>query len=179
VAGLGDTKGGSVPQQPAQRGIRTGQAVGLAVFLVSAIFLGAIFVTGLGTSLDSLQRTAVSLSTLSAAVAASAMLVDGVDLWVRGRRLSPSGVRIVRSLIFVAVLVALLTSLVGGNSLMVLILAPSMVVYLFMARRSPTGSYAAATARGGSRSGGVPSRSSRTGSSTSKSRQRKGGKKHR
>ena len=91
-----------MPQQPAQRGIRTGQAVGLAVFLVSAIFLVAFFVTGLGTSFDSLQRTAASLSTLSAAVAASAMLIDGVDLWVRGRKMAPSSVRIVRSLIFVA-----------------------------------------------------------------------------
>jgi len=178
VAGLGDTKGGSVPQQPAKRGIRAGQALGLTVFLVSAILLTALFVTRLGTAFDSLQLMAASLSTLSAAVAAFAMLIDGVDLWVRGRKMTPYSVKMFRSMIFVAVLVALLTSLVGGNSLMVVILAPSMVVYLFIARR-PGGSYAAATARGGSRSAGSAPRSSRSGSSSSKSRQRKGGKRHR
>ena len=170
-------KADGVPQQPAKRGIRAGQALGLTVFLVSAILLTALFITRLGSAFDSLQLMAASLSTLSAAVAAFAMLIDGVDLWVRGRKMTPYSVRMFRSMIFVAVLVALLTSLVGGNSLMVVILAPSMLVYLFIARRSG-GTYAAATARGGPRPGG-PSRSGRTGNSSSKSRQRKGGKKHR
>ena len=178
MAGLGDTKGGNVPQQPAQRGLRAGQALGLTVFLVSAVLLTALFISRLGSAFDSLQLMAASLSALSAAVAAFAMLLDGVDLWVRGRKMTPNSVKMFRSLIFVAVLVALLTSLVGDDSLMVFILAPSTVIYLFIARR-PGGSYAAATARGGSRSAGSAPRSSRTGSSSSRSRQRKGGKKHR
>ena len=179
MAGLGDTKGGSVPQLPAKRGIRAGQALGLAVFLVSAILLTALFITGLGSAFDSLQRTAASLSALSAAVAAFAMFIDAVDLWVRGRKMTPYGVKMVRSLIFVAVLVALLTSLVGGDSLMAVILAPSMVVYLFIARRRPAGPYAAATARGGPRSGGSGPSGTRAGGSSSKARQRRGGKKRR
>jgi hypothetical protein len=165
-----------VPQQPAKPGIRAGQALGLTVFLASAVLLTALFVSGLGSSFDSLRRVAVSLSTLSAAVAAFAMLIDAVDLWVRGRKMTAYSVKMFRSLIFVAVLVALLTSLVGGNSLMVVILAPSMAVYLFIARRRPAGSYATAT---GSARGGSGSSGGRTVGSTSRSRQRKGGKRHR
>jgi hypothetical protein len=78
-------------------------------------------------------------------------------------------------LVFVAVLGALAASMLGGNSLVILLLAPAMVIYLFISRKRPNTTYATApgSARGGSGSG-------RTGSaSPTKSRQRKGGKKHR
>ena len=103
---------------------------------------------------DSLQTAAAAFSTLCAAVAAVAMLIDAADLWVRGRKMTPYGVRMIRSLVFIAVLGALAGSMLGGNSLVVLFLAPSMIVYLFIARKRPAGSYATApSSRGGSGGG--------------------------
>ena len=43
------------------------------------------------------------------------MLIDAVDLWVRGRKMTPYSVKMFRSLVFVAVLVALLAQLVGAQ----------------------------------------------------------------
>ena len=80
------------------------------------------------------------------------MLIDAVDLWVRGRKMTPHSVKMFRSMVFVAVLGALPASLLGGNSLVVIFLAPAMIIYLLIARRRPGRSYAAATARGGRRS---------------------------
>ena len=47
-------------------------------------------------------------------------------------------------LVFVAVLGALAGSMLGGNSLVVLFLAPSMIIYLVISRKRPAGSYATA-----------------------------------
>ena len=163
-----------MPQQPAKPGIRAGQALGLTIFLATAAFLTALLLSGLGSAFDSLQRAAGSFSTLCAAVAAFAMLFDAADLWVRGRKMTPHSVKMFRSLVFVAVLGALAASMLGGNSLVIVILAPSMFVYLFITRKRPAGTYAAVASRGGSGSG-----PGRPGGSTRKSRQRKGGKKHR
>ena len=163
-----------MPQQPAKPGIRALEALGLTVFLATAAFLTALFLTRIGSVFDSLQTAAAAFSTLCAAIAAFGMLIDAVDLWVRGRKMTPYSVKLFRSLVFVAVLGALAGSMLGGNSLVVLFLAPSMVVYLFIARKRPAGSYATSpSSRSGSGGGRV------TQASPSKSRQRKGGKKHR
>ena len=164
-----------MPQQPAKSGIRALEALGLTVFLATAAFLSALFINRIGSVFDSLQTTAAAFSTLCAAVAAFAMLFDAIDLWVRGRRMAPRTVKNIRALVFIAVLGALASSLLGGNSLVVPFLAPAMIIYLFIARKRPQ-PYAAAT---GSPRGGAGGRPATGRSGTAKSRQRKGGKKHR
>ncbi len=164
-----------MPQQPAKPGFRALEALGLTVFLATAAFLTAMFLSRLGSVFDSLQTAAAAFSTLCAAVAAFGMLIDAADLWVRGRKMTLHSVKMIRMLVFVAVLGAIAASMLGGNSLVIPFLAPAMIIYLFIARKRPNPSYATAqgSARGGSGGG-------RTGSaSPTRSRQRKGGKKHR
>ena len=93
-----------MPQQPAKPGIRALEALGLTVFLATAAFLTALFLARLGSVFDSLQTTAAAFSTLCAAVAAFAMLIDAADLWVRGRGMAPRTVKSSASLVFVAIL---------------------------------------------------------------------------
>ena len=119
-----------MPQQPAKPGIRAGQALGLTVFLATAAFLTALFFSRVGSAFESMLTVAAAFSTLCAAIAAFGMLLDAVDLWVRGRRMTPHGVKMLRSLVFVAVLGALAASMFGGNSLVVLLLGPAMIIYL-------------------------------------------------
>ena len=163
-----------MPQQPAKPGIRVLEALGLTVFLATAAFLTALLLTRLGSVFDSLQTTAAAFSTLCAAVAAFAMLIDAADLWVRKRAMAPRTVKNLRMLVFVAVLGALAASLIGGTSLIIPLLMPAMIVYLFIARRRPGQPYAApATGSRGSAGGRAAT------AAPTKSRQRKGGKKHR
>lgn len=161
-------------QQQGRPGIRAGQALGLTVFLVTAAFLTAILGSRITSVFDSQQTAAAGLSTACAAVAAFAMLIDAIDLWLRGRTMTQRTVKLVRMLVFIAVLGALAASLVGENSLVIPILMPSMLIYFFIARSRPAA--APAGVSGGSR-GGTGARSG--GNTTVKSRQRKGGKKHR
>ena len=167
--------------KPAKPAIRAGQALGLTIFVATAAFLTALLISGVGATFDSVQKAAVSFSTLCAAIAAFVMLLDAADLWVRGRKMTAYSVKMFRSLVFVAVLGALAASLLGGNSLVIIFLAPAMFVYLFITRRNPSDP----CARDGSRAralGGGSSASSgggRPAGAHSKSRQRKGGKKHR
>jgi hypothetical protein len=163
-----------VPQQPAKPGIRVLEALGLTVFLATAAFLTALFLTRLGTVFESLQTAAAAFSTLCAAVAAFGMLIDAADLWVRGRKMTPYSVKMVRMLVFVAVLGALAASMLGGNSLVIFFLAPAMVIYLVISRKRPATRYATAP---GSTRGGPATRPAS--SSSAKSRQRRGGKKRR
>jgi hypothetical protein len=173
-----------VPQQtakPARPAIRAGQALGLTIFVATAAFLTALLLSGVGSVFDSLQKAAVSFSTLCAAIAAFVMLLDAADLWVRGRKMTAHSVRLFRSLVFVAVLGALAASMLGGNSLVIIFLAPAMVTYLLITRRVPKSPYATATgsARSGSRGGSSGSSGGgRPAGPTQKARQRKGGKKH-
>jgi hypothetical protein len=164
-----------LPQQSARPGIRALEALGLTVFLATAALLTALFLSRLSVAFDSTRTVAAAFSTLCAAVATFGMLVDAADLWMRGRKMTPSRVKRLRLLVFVAVLVSLVASMVGGNSLIVVLLAPVMIVYLFIARKRPDEGYAAATGspRGGSGSGRTAS------AAPSKSRQRRGGKKRR
>jgi len=160
-----------VAQQPARPGIRLGQALGLTVFLVTAAFLTALLGSRITSVFTSLPATAAWFSTLCATVASFAMLIDAIDLWLRGRSMAARTVKLVRLMVFIAILGSLAASFVGGNSLVIPILMPSMFVYLFISRTRPADAPAGATAvRGGPapRSGG-----------TAKARQRRGGKKRR
>ncbi|NLE21417.1 MAG: hypothetical protein GX624_01350 [Actinobacteria bacterium] len=154
-------------QQPARPTIRVGQALALTVFFASATFLMALFVSGIGSASDSLQTAGASVSTLCAALAAGAVLVDAVDLWLRGRALSPRTVGLLRIVVLVAMLGALVASFVGENPLVIWILVPVLFIHLFIIRRRPEQGGAGRSVSG-VRSGG-----------TAKSRQRRGGRKRR
>ena len=129
--------------KPARPAIRAGQALGLTIFVATAAFLTALVLSGLGSAFDSMQKAAVEFSTLCAVVASVVMLLDAADLWVRGRKMTAYSVKMYRSLVFVAVLGALAASLFGGNSLVIIFLAPAMIIYLLVTRRNPSEPYAA------------------------------------
>ena len=177
AAGLVTTKGGSVPQQPARPGFRFAQAAGLTVFVVTLALFGGLFINRVGAGLGSLKAASLAFSCVCAAVAAFGMLFDAFDLWVRGRRMTPYSVKMFRSMVFVAVLGALATSMLAGTALLIVFLGPAMIIYLFIARRPPA--QAPSAAQGSSRAGsGRASSSAASSSSAARARQRRGGKKH-
>jgi hypothetical protein len=168
------TKGGSLPPQPARSALSFGQAAGLTLYVATLAILTALFITFLTKGGFDLHRASLLFSTLCAMVATFGMGWDAYDLWVRGRQMTPHSVRLFRSMVFVAVIGALATGFLASSTLPVLVLGPSMLVYLFIARRP-----AAASSRGAGSSRPPASGGGRTGSvSSSKARQRRGGKKH-
>lgn len=168
-----------MPQQPARPSLRAAQAVGLTVFFATATILSALLITRLTAGLGSPQAAAAAFSTACAAIAAFAMLADAMDLWVRGRRMTVHSVKMVRSLVFVAVLAALAASILGGNALVGLVLSPAMFTYLFISRRSTVPLAGSRRAPGGSTTRGARGGTSGRASTPAKARQRRGGKKRR
>ena len=178
--------------QPAGPGTRALQALGLTVFFATALFLAALLVTWVAQGPQGTQQTALVVSTAFAVIGVVAMLVDGADLWMFGRRLQPGTVKTLRYVVFGAVLAALVASLFGRNSVLIIYMLPAMAIYLVISRRRPAPAWTAAR-RGGAQagrrpgasgSGGSGSRSgagSRAGSAprAAKPRQRRGGKKRR
>jgi hypothetical protein len=145
--------------------------------MLTLAVLVALFVTFAGTGVTSLQKGALLFSTATAMLAVGGMGWDAVDLWVRGRKLMPSTVRLLRSLVFLAVLAAVGSSFLSRTTGPVLVLAPSMVVYLFVARRPPEGA-AAGGRRAGAGRQGAPGAARGGAQGSAKARQRRGGKKH-
>ena len=168
-----------MPQQPARPSLRAAQAIGLTVFFATATILSALLITRLTAGLGSLQAAAAAFSTACAAIAAFAMLADAMDLWVRGRRMTVHSVKMVRSLVFVAVLAALAASILGGNALVGLVLSPALFTYLFISRRSTVPLAGSRRAPGGSTTRGVRGGTSGRAATPAKARQRRGGKKRR
>jgi hypothetical protein len=165
-----------VPQQPPRRGIRAAEALGLTIFGITVVFLAALLVTWIIKMPDDFAQVALVFSTACGVAAAFGMMWDAVDLWLRGRQMSAHMVKNVRMMVWVAILGALATSILGKNTIIVLYLAPAMITYLFISRRAPAGTAARASARqGGGSAGGARS----GGTTTSKARQRRGGKKRR
>lgn len=156
---------------PVKPGVGIARSAGLTLFLATGVLLGALVVLVVATGLGSTQAIAAATSTLAGAVACFTMLADAVDLWMLGRRMTAHGRRIMRWLVFAAVLAAFGLSIVGRNPLLLLIMAPSLILYLFIVRTPAP----AAFDRG--RSTRRPSASPRSG--PSRSRQRRGGKKRR
>jgi hypothetical protein len=163
-------KGGTVPPQPARPTIRLGQAAALTLFVATLAILTGLFFTFVPRASLTTQNIALLLSTLCAIVATFGMGWDAIDLWLRGRKMTPYSVKMFRSMVFVAVIGALATSFVARTTAPVLILAPSMFVYLFVSRRPAAGGAATqrSAASGGARTGTV---------SSARARQRRGGKK--
>ncbi len=166
-----------MPAQPST-GARLARSAGLTVFLATGLMLLALVITRIAGGLGSVQAIAVALSTFAGAVACLAMLIDAFDLWARGRRMTAYSQKMFHSLVFVAVLVALGVSIIGRNSLLLLIMAPSLVIYFFIVRKPVrAGSATPRSARGATRGG--PSRQSGSRSGSSGARQRRGGRKRR
>jgi hypothetical protein len=169
-----------VPQQPPRRGIRAAEALGLTVFGLTVVFLAALLVTWILKVPDDFSQVALVFSTACGAAAAFGMMWDAVDLWLRGRSMPPKAVKNIRMMVWVGVLGALATSILGQNTVIVLYLAPALITYLFISRRPPAGAAARAAARpGGGGSAGGRGGAAPTGGSTSKGRQRRGGRKRR
>ena len=162
-----------MPPQPARTPIRFAQAAGLTLYVITLAVLVAFFVTFAGKGVATVQQAALLFSTGAAALAVAGMGWDAVDLWLRGRKMAPQRVKLLRLLVFVLVLAALGSSFLARLTAPVLVLAPSMFVYLFVSWRPVTG--APASGRGGS-SGRSAQGAARAGSQGA-ARQRRGGKK--
>lgn len=162
-----------MPQQPARLGIRAAEALGLTIFLATAAFLTALFVTWIARGPDDFSQVALVFSTACAVIAAFGMLWDAIDLWLRGRKMARQSVRNLRMVILVAVFGALATSVLGQSTMLVLYMAPALLAYLFITRRRPVSRPQAA---GGGSSGG---RSAAGSGDPYKGRQRRGGRKRR
>ena len=141
------------------------------------VFLAALLVTWILKVPDDFTQVALVFSTACGAAAAFGMMWDAVDLWLRGRRMPPKAVKNIRMMVWVGVLGALATSILGQNTMIVLYLAPALIAYLFISRRPPAGTAARAAARPGAGGGAGGARSG--GGTTSKGRQRRGGRKRR
>jgi len=145
-------------------GQRVRRSVGLTILLMTALACGMLAYTyATGSQFGGWRQPFVVLSLLLAALAALTMTIDSFDLWMLGRRITAFSVRMVHSLVFVALLVAVVLSVVTRTPGLLLVLTPALVTYLFTVMRPQP-----APRRGPARAGG----SSRRG------RQKRGGKKH-
>jgi hypothetical protein len=152
--------------------------IGLFVFVATAaIFLGALANQVLA-GLHTVQQFAVAFSYLVAVVALVVMFVDVYDLWVRGRRFDKATTRGIRMIVLVAILGSTAATLLGRNMTLVIFLMPSIIIYYMTMRPAPSASRGAAQGATGRGASGGTSRAA-SGGGGSKSRQRKGGKKHR
>jgi hypothetical protein len=165
--------------QPAPKAtVGVPQMIGLFVFVATAaIFLGALANQVLA-GLHTVQQFAIAFSYLVAVLALVVMFVDVYDLWVRGRRFGRQASRSMRMIVLVAILASMATTLLGKNMTLVIFLMPSIIIYYLTMRPAPSASGRAARATTGrGATGGGTSRGGASGGT--KSRQRKGGKKHR
>ena len=147
--------------------LTTGQKVlrslGLTILFMTAIAAGTLAFTVLsGDAIGGWRRPLVALSLLLVAVAVLVMMIDAFDLWMLGRRITAFSVRMVNSLVFVAILVAAVLSVVTKTAGLLLVLTPALAIYLFTVMRPR-----AASGPGPARAGGSPRRG----------RQKRGGKK--
>ena len=143
------------------------RTAGVAIVAATAFYLAVQTVSLLvGDAADAgVQRFAVAATFAVVTVATGAMAVDLADRWLLGGRLTAFSQKMVRSLVFVSLLLALVLSLVFRGPSFFLPLTPALLIYLFGTWQRPA-PRSAATRR--------PS-----GASTGKGRQRRGGRKRR
>ena len=153
----GDDERRHVPQQPRSAGIRTGQALGLTVFLAHGGVPRSRSSHRTGRASTACSGRRLVSRRCAATVAAFAMLLDAFDL-VRGRLAGAVSVQAFRSWSSSPCSSRCCPEPVGGNSL---VSSPGAGAdRLPVHRAAGPGVLAAATARGG-RSGGRASRGSR------------------
>jgi O-antigen/teichoic acid export membrane protein len=111
---------------------KTVRSLGMTVLLVTALFLAGLAYTYVsGDEGSAWKRVALATALAAGSVATFAMTADTVDLWVRGRRMTPFSVKMTRSLIFVAMLAALGLSLAAAGPALLLTMTPALMIYLF------------------------------------------------
>jgi hypothetical protein len=133
-------------------GQRVLRSLGLTVLLMTALGCGMLAYTyATGDQFEGWRRPYIVLSLLLAAVAAVTMTIDAFDLWMRGRRITAFSVRMVHSLVFVAILAAVVLSVVTRTPGLLLVMTPALVIYLFTVLR-PQPASRPGPVRGGGRS---------------------------
>jgi hypothetical protein len=143
------------------------RTAGVAVVTVTALYLALQTVSLLigDVAEAGARRYAVAAAFALATVATGTMAVDLGDRWLRGGRLTAFSQKMMRSLVFVTLLVALLLSFVFRGPSFFLPLTPALLIYLL-------GTWQRPAPRG-------PATRRPAGTSTGKSRQRRGGRKRR
>jgi hypothetical protein len=130
-------------------GQRVLRSMGLTVLLMTVLVCAMLAYTyAVGSRFGGWRQPFVVLSLLLAAVAAFTMMIDSFDLWMLGRRITAFSVRMVHSLVFVAVLVAVVLSVVTRTPGLLLVMTPALVIYLFTVMR-PQPASRPGPARGG------------------------------
>ena len=108
------------------------RSLGLTILFMTVIGAGTFAFTVLsGDAIEGWRRQLVALSLLLAAVAALVMMIDAFDLWMLGRRITAFSVKMVHSLVFVAMLAAIVLSVVTKTSGLLLLVTPALAIYLF------------------------------------------------
>ncbi|HOT23597.1 MAG TPA: hypothetical protein PLB30_04560 [Thermoleophilia bacterium] len=159
-----------------QLALRTaGLVVILLTTLVCAVIAGGYVLAGQGSG----KQFAAVAGLSAAAVALFAMLVDAFDYWLRPRRMTASRLRMIRSLIFVTMLVAVVLSILAGTPAFFILMTPALMIYLFgVMRRRPEPIRRPPGRPGRQPGGGTGQRLARSrASAAGGSRQRRGGKK--
>ena len=136
-------------------GRRVLRSTGLTILLMTALACGMLAYTyATGSQFGGWRQPFVVLSLLLAALAALVMTIDSFDLWMLGRRITAFSVRMVHSLVFVAILAAVVLSLVTKTPALLLVMTPALVIYLFtVLKPQPASRPGPARAGGRSRSG--------------------------
>ena len=167
-----------MPYDDVSPGARILRSLGLTVLFMTVVGTVSLAYTYLtGTQFGGWQRPAVAGSLLLAGVSATAMSADLFDYWRRGRRFTPFTVRMLRSLVFVAMLAAFVLSVVAKGPAVLVLLAPALFVYLIAVWRAAlAGDEPAAT---GSGRRAAPARRRAAGGEPRLRRQRRGGRKRR
>ena len=133
-------------------GQRVLRSAGLSILLMTALVCGLLAYTyATGSQFGGWRQPFVVLSLLLAALAALVMTIDSFDLWMLGRRITAFSVRMVHSLVFVAILVAVVLSVVTKTPGLLLVMTPALVIYLFTVLK-PQPATKPISARGGGRS---------------------------
>jgi hypothetical protein len=143
------------------------RTAGVAVVTATAFYLAVQTVSLLvGDAAEAgVQRYAVAAAFALATVATGTMAIDLADRWLLGGRVTAFSQKMMRSLVFVTLLVALLLTFGFRGPSFFLPLTPALLIYLFGTWQRPA-SRGAATRRPAA-------------TSTGKSRQRRGGRKRR
>ncbi|MCX6372446.1 MAG: hypothetical protein NTX16_05075 [Actinobacteria bacterium] len=136
-------------------GQRVLRSIGLTILLMTALVCGLLASTyATGDRFGGWRQPLIVVSLLLASLAAFVMTIDAFDLWMRGRRITAYSVRMVHSLVFVAILVAVVLSAVTATPGLLLVTAPALVIYLLTVLKAQTASGPRpARGRGSSRNG--------------------------
>ena len=133
-------------------GQRVLRSTGLTILLMTSVACAMLAYTyAAGSQFGGWRQPFVVVSLLLAAVAALVMMIDAFDLWMLGRRITAFSVKMVHSLVFVAMLAAIVLSVVTKTPGLLLVMTPALVIYLFTVSKAKSASRPG-KARGGGRS---------------------------